>query len=83
MPLLNLYDIGKRKRGNPGEYQIYNIDSMSHFGRPQNWKLSAFPFPLHIISIPPPHSFLTQPYCQACPIQVSFVHPDYTSLSIV
>jgi hypothetical protein len=70
--------MGKGKRGNAGEYQIYNIDSMSHLGRPQNWKLCIFPFPLNIISISPPHSFLTQLYCQSCPMQVSFVHPDHT-----
>ena len=73
MPLLNSYNTAKRKRGNPREYQIYNIDSMSHLGRPQNWMLCAFPFPLHNISIPPPHSFLTQLYCQSC------IHPDYTA----
>jgi hypothetical protein len=50
MPLLNSYGRGRRKRGNPREYQIYNIDSMSHLGRPQNWVLSVFPFLLHIIS---------------------------------
>jgi prepilin signal peptidase PulO-like enzyme (type II secretory pathway) len=50
MPLLNLYGRRKWKRGNPQEYQIYNIDSMSHLGRPQNWMLSVVPFLLHIIS---------------------------------
>ena len=77
MPLLNWYGRGKRKRGNPREYQIYNIDSMSHLGRPQNWTFYVFPFPLHTISFLHTLS-LPQLDCLSPPMQGSFVHSHYT-----